>query len=99
MRQVKIGVEIARLALERALAVGAVFKLLPLLQERLRLFLVLPEIGSVDFYFEFSYLLAGGFGVKDSSARARCVSAARRSVVRGLRYAQPCSNPTQESEK
>lgn len=48
----KIGVEVAKLAIERFFRVDAVFELLALLKDRLGLFLVLPEIGSADFLFK-----------------------------------------------
>ena len=59
---------------ESYFGVHAVFELLALLQRGLRLFLVLPEIGVAGFCFEFGELFAGGGGVKESSAQARCVS-------------------------
>jgi len=48
----EIGFEVAAFAIERSFAVSAFFELLALLQERLGLFLVRPEIGSVYFFFE-----------------------------------------------
>jgi hypothetical protein len=86
----KIRVEIARLARERFFGVYAIFELLPLLQDGLGLFLVLPEIRIAYFFFESGQMLLRGLSVKDSSARARCVSRARRSVAAGLRCVQPC---------
>ena len=53
LREMEIGVEVADLAVERGFTgFGALFERLALLQQRLGLFLVLPEIGRVDFYFE-----------------------------------------------
>jgi hypothetical protein len=99
LREVEIRVEIARLGRERFSGVNAFFKLLALLQDGLGLFLVLPEIWIVYFLFACGELLLRGFDVKDSSARARCASGARRSVSAGLRCVQPCLNPTQETGK
>jgi hypothetical protein len=55
----EIGVEVARLAFKRTLAMGAVFELFALLEKGLGLFLILPEIRVADFYFECGELLAG----------------------------------------
>jgi hypothetical protein len=92
LREMKIGVQVADLALERFLSLDAILELFALLQGGLRLFLVLPEIQIVYFFFEGGTLLPGGRGVKDSSAPARCASGARRSAVAGLRYVQPCDS-------
>jgi len=70
----EIGVEIAGFAVERIGGGYAVFELLALLKNPLRFLLILPEIRVVGFFFESRDLLAGGFYVKDSSARARCAS-------------------------
>jgi hypothetical protein len=70
----EIGFEVAGFAVERFGGAEAVFDLLALLENSLRLLLILPEIRVADFFFEGGELLAGGFYVKDSSARGRCAS-------------------------
>ena len=99
LREMEIGLDVARFSGERFLGVDAVFELLALLQDRLGLFLVVPEIRSAGFFFDCGYLFRCGGRVKDSSARARCVLRARRSVVAGLRCVQPFFNRTHEIRK
>jgi hypothetical protein len=55
----EIGVEVTQLGFKRTFALDAVFEMLALLQERLGLFLILPEIGVADFYFEYGELFSG----------------------------------------
>jgi hypothetical protein len=86
---VKIRVEVAHFAGERLVRVRAILEILALLKDGLRFFLILPEIRIAYFFLDRSDLLLGGRRVKDSSARARCVSSARRSAVAGLRCVQP----------
>jgi hypothetical protein len=68
----EIGFDVAHFAIERVLGVDAVFNYFALLEDGLRFFLVLPEICVADFFFDYGQLLASGWGVKDSSARAPC---------------------------
>jgi hypothetical protein len=49
---VKIGFDVTHLAIERVFRVDAVFDLFAVLQDALRFFLVLPEIGIADFFFD-----------------------------------------------
>jgi hypothetical protein len=70
-----------------------------LLHHALRFGLVLPKIGRVYFYLECGELLLGVCDVKDSSAPARCVSRARRSVAAGLQYDRPYIDSTRDAEK
>jgi len=63
----------------------ALFRLLALLQDFLRLFLVPPEIRLAGFLLESGQTRAGGRYVKGSSGRERCALGALRSDVRGLR--------------
>jgi hypothetical protein len=86
---VNVGFDVADFGIKGFRGVDAVFKLLALLQYGLSLFLIVPEVGVAGFYFEFRKLFARDIDVKDSSARARCVSGDRRSAVGGLRYVQP----------
>jgi hypothetical protein len=86
---VEIRVDVAHPAVERFLRVYALFELLALLEQRLGLFLILPEIRIADFFFESCQLFAGGSGVKDSSARDRCASSGRCNAAAGLQYVQP----------
>jgi hypothetical protein len=51
MREMEIGLDIAALAIKRGFAVRALLKRLALLEQRLRLFLIRPEVGSVYFFF------------------------------------------------
>jgi hypothetical protein len=53
VREVEIGVDVADLRGQRLVRVDAVFELLAFLQDRLGLFLVLPEIGGGRFLFDF----------------------------------------------
>jgi hypothetical protein len=64
----EISVEVAYFAVERLLCIGACVEQFALLEERLGLLLVLPEIWVADFFFECGYFFAGGGSVKDSSA-------------------------------
>src|SRR6202041_1927764 len=72
--EIEIGLDIAGFGFEELLCIDAVFDLLALLQNTLRLFLILPKIWIAYFFFECSELLAGGVSVKESSARAQYVS-------------------------
>ncbi len=85
MRQVEIGLKIARPPLELLVRLDAFFGLLALLENFLRLFLVLPEIRLGGFCFEAAEPLPAARSLKGSSARVRCAFAAQRSDVRGLR--------------
>jgi hypothetical protein len=82
---VNIGFDIAYFTVESFFPVRAFFELLALLQERLGLFLIVPEIGVAGFNFQLDELFTRGGGVKDSFALPRCVSGGRRSGVGGLR--------------
>ena len=50
--EMEIGLDVAHFAIERVLGVDAVFDYFPLLEDGLGLFLILPEIGVADFFFE-----------------------------------------------
>jgi threonine/homoserine/homoserine lactone efflux protein len=73
-REIEVRLDVAGFGVESFFRVHAVFHLLALLQESLRLFLVLPEVGIAYFFFQSGELFSSGAGVKESSARARCVS-------------------------
>jgi hypothetical protein len=48
----EISFDVAHFAIERVLGVDAVFDYFALLENSLGLFLILPEIGVADFFFE-----------------------------------------------
>jgi hypothetical protein len=48
----EIRIDIARFGVERRLGVRTLLELLALLQKRLRLFLVVPEVWIADFFLE-----------------------------------------------
>jgi hypothetical protein len=48
----EISFDVAHFAIERVLGVDAVFDYFALLEDGLGLFLILPEIGVADFFFE-----------------------------------------------
>jgi hypothetical protein len=84
-RQFQIGFQIALQTREPVLRRQQAFQLFAFLQDSLRLFRVLPEIGLADAAFQFRQPCAVAFGVKGSSAPARCGAGALRSGVAGLR--------------
>jgi hypothetical protein len=52
MREMEIGLDVAALAIKRSFAVGALLERLALLEQRLRRFLIRPEVGGVYFFFD-----------------------------------------------
>jgi hypothetical protein len=48
----EVSLDVAHLAIERVVGVDAVFDYFALLQDGLGLFLILPEIGVADFFFQ-----------------------------------------------
>jgi hypothetical protein len=91
MREVKIRVDVAHFVGQRLICIDAILELFALLQDGLSLFLVLPEVRIAYFLLDGSEAFLRGGRVKDSSARARYVSSARRSAVVSLRYVQASS--------
>jgi hypothetical protein len=50
--EMEVSLHVAHLAIERVVGVDAVFDYFALLQDGLGLFLILPEIGVADFFFQ-----------------------------------------------
>jgi hypothetical protein len=84
-RKVNVGFQIAQKAPELLVRFDRALRLVLLLQNFLRVFLVLPEIGGGGLLNKRGYALAIFGGVKDSSGPARFASAGLRSGVVGLR--------------
>jgi hypothetical protein len=84
VRHVEIRFDVADGARQLFVRGDVAFGVLALLQDALRLFLVLPKSGIAGLCFERFQAFAVGGDVKDSSARARCAFSIRQSETEDL---------------
>jgi hypothetical protein len=85
LREVDVGFNVAGNCRELFVCGNLLFGALPLPQDTLRGFLIIPKIGVGDARFESFQAFAILRRVKDSSARGRCAASVLRSDAGGLR--------------
>jgi hypothetical protein len=85
LRQMNVRLDIAGNGIEVIVRGNLFFGALPLAQNALRGFLIVPEIRIGGACFQRFQPFAVACGVKDSSARVRCAASVLRSCIAGLR--------------